>query len=202
VKQTNLYKINRKYLTGKKVFIVSLLVMAMTILAIWLFGLGQHRTLFENSILSTTILSIAFFLFLTIGLYNGVKLKDDLGKITDKINKNNMSDISGLDLPGGDIPDVDGDEIGGIIVGILAWILVSVVLIFLIWFFGAILWTLVLVFAAMLYWIFFRALRLAFKNSNKCKNDLLKSIYYSVAYTILYNFWIYGIIIASHYVIK
>ncbi len=176
----------------------------MTIIAIWLLGLGQHRTLFENSILSTTILSIAFFLFLTIGLYNGVKLKDDLGKITDKINRDNMPDMSGLDFSSGEIPDIDGDGegIAGIILGILVWILVSVILVFLIWFFGAILWTLVLVFSAMLYWIFFRALRLVFKNSNKCKNDLVKSIYYGAIYTILYNFWIYGIIMISHYLIK
>jgi hypothetical protein len=46
---------------------------------IYAWGVGQHRTLFENSILSTTILSVAFFLFITINLYRGVKLKDDIG---------------------------------------------------------------------------------------------------------------------------
>lgn len=202
MKESKNYPIERKYLTSKKVFTVTLIVFALTIIAIWLFGLGQHRTLFENSLLSTTILSIAFFLFLTVSLYSGVKLKDDLGKITDKIKKESILDVSGIDLSGADVPDIGGDDIGGILIGILMWIFVSVILVFLIWFFGAILWILVLVFSAMLYWIFFRALRLVFKNSNKCKNDLAISIYYGLIYTILYNFWIYGIILTSHYIIK
>jgi hypothetical protein len=45
----------------------------------------------------------------------------------------------------------------------------------------------------MLYWIFFRALRLVFKNSNRAKGSLLESIKWGVVYTTLYNFWIYGI---------
>lgn len=178
------------------------MVMVLTIIAIWLFGLGQHRTLFENSVVSTSILSFAFFLFLTISLYNGVKLKDDLGKITDKINTDNIPSLTKIDFSGANILDIDDDGIGGIIIGILAWIFVSIALLLVIWFFGTIVWTLVLVFSAMLYWIFFRALRLVFKNSNKCKNDLAKSIYYGFIYTILYNFWIYGILLGSHYLIK
>jgi len=70
---------NNKLLTTKTIFTVTIVVMVLTVLSIWLFGLGQHRTIFENSLLSTTILSVAFFLFLTMGLYKGVKLKDDQG---------------------------------------------------------------------------------------------------------------------------
>lgn len=170
-------------------------------MGIWLFGLGQHRTIFENSILSTSILSVAFFLFLTIGLYHGIKMKDDIGKITDKINLDHLPDLSSrIDFPS-EVPDL-GDGIAGVIVGILAWILFSILLLLFIWIFGALVWTMVLVFIAMLYWIFFRALRLVFKNSNKCKGDLPTSLVYGLAYTTLYNFWIYGLILASHYLIK
>ena len=90
MKKININQIERQYLTSKKVFIVTLIVIVLTIMAVWLFELGQHRTLFQNSLLSTTILSVAFFLFLTISLYKGVKLKDNLGKITDKINTKNI----------------------------------------------------------------------------------------------------------------
>jgi hypothetical protein len=180
---------------------VTIIVSTLTVIGIWLFGLGQHRTIYENSILSTSILSVAFFLFLTIGLYNGIKLKDDLGKITDKIKIDKMPDLSGgLELPSG-LPDM-GEGIAGVILGILAWVLFSVLLLLFIWLFGAIVWTMILVFAAMLYWIFFRALRLVFKNSNKCKDNLTTSIAYGLGYTALYNFWIYGIILATHYLIK
>ena len=188
-------------LTTKKIFIVSLLVAALTIIAVWLFRLGQHRSLFQNSILSTTILSVAFFLFLAIGLYKGIRLKENLGKITDRIKIDKRPDLSnGFEFPADFI--VAGEGIAGIIIGIIIWLLFAVLLIVLVWFFSTVIWMMVLVFAAMLYWVFFRALRLVFKNANKCKNNLRLSIAYGLAYTILYNFWIYGIILASNYLVK
>lgn len=191
----------RKLLTAKTVFFVSIIVAALTILGIWLFGLGQHRTLYENSILSTSILSAAFCLFITIGLFNGVKLKDDLGQITDKISIGKMPDLSGgLEFPS-DAPSI-GDDVASALVGVLFWILFSILLVVFIWLFSGLLWATVLAFAAMLYWIFFRALRLVFKNANKCKNSLTKSFAYGVFYTILYNFWIYGVIFLMHYGVK
>jgi hypothetical protein len=57
----------------------------------------------------------------------------------------------------------------------------------------------VLTFIAMLYWIFFRALRLVFKNSNKSKGDLIESVKWGLTYTTLYNFWIYGIFMLTIY---
>ncbi|WP_313578995.1 hypothetical protein [Chishuiella sp.] len=189
---------SKKYLTTKNIFIISIIVTILTILGIWLLGIGKQRTLFENSLLSTSLLSISFFLFLSINLYNGTKLKDNLGKITDKINKNNIPDISGIDLSSNHIPDV-GEGIGGLILGLILWFIISVVLIFLITFLGAVLWIMILIFTAMLYWIFFRALRLVFKNSTKTHNNLILSVFYAFVYTILYNFWIYGIILTSHY---
>lgn len=195
--QNEIKKINKRLVTSKNLFTVTITVIAVTVTGIWFFGLGQHRTIFENSILSTSILSIAFFLFLVIGQYKGIKLKDDLGQITDKIRIDKVPLSDGLELSP-DAPDI-GEGILGVVVGIIVWALFSIVLLFLIWFFGAILWTMVLVFAAMLYWIFFRALRLVFKNSNKCRGKLAISIAYVLGYTALYNFWIYGIILATHY---
>lgn len=192
----------RKLINSKTVFTTTMVVALLTILGIWLFGLGQHRTLFENSILSTSILSTAFFLFLSIGLYQGIKLKDDLGKISDQPPYTTISDLSDLtpniDL---DVTDVD-DGIGGMIISFFLWIIVSILLGTIIWLFGTILWAGILIFMAMLYWIFFRALRLVFKNFNKCKGDLAASCMYGLGYTLLYNFWIYGIILSAHYLIN
>ena len=190
----------RQIITTKNLFYVSLLVIVLTITSIWFFGLGQHRTLFVNSLLSTTILSTAFFLFIAIGLFKGIKLKDDIGKLTDQIKFNNLPDVSGgLEFPSDGL-DI-GEGIGGIIVGIIVWIIFSILLLLFIWVFSTVVWAMILVFAAMLYWIFFRALRLVFKNSNECKNNLTKSIAYGIGYTVLYNFWIYGIILISHYLV-
>jgi hypothetical protein len=190
-----------RLVTSRRIFIITIIVMALTILSIWLFGLGQHRTFFENSLLSTSILSVAFFLFLAIGLHKGIKLKDDLGKITGSINFDSMPGLSADIVIPWDVPDF-GEGLAGVLLGILAWILFSVLLLIIIWLFGTIIWIMILLFAAMLYWIFFRALRLVFKNSNKCHGNLGRSIAYGLAYTTLYNFWIYGIILATHYLIK
>lgn len=199
-KQTQFTKTDNKILTSKTVFTVTIIVAVLTVLSIWLFGLGQHRTIFENSILSTTVLSIAFYLFLTIGLYNGIKLKDDIGKLTDKINLSNLPDFSHTG-EGADFLDV-GDGIGGIIISTVLWILMTFLIGLFVWLFGAVLWSGIIVFIAMLYWIFFRALRLVFKNSNKCKGNLTISLVYRFFYTIFYNFWIYGVIFGTQYLIK
>lgn len=188
---------SKKFLTTRKVFTITILIIILTIISIWLFGLGQHRTIFINSILSTSLLSITFFLFISTGLYKGIKLKDDIGKISVKPKFGKFPELpDGLEA----VPNFF--EIGeGILISIIGWILTSLLLIIFIWLFGTILWSGILVFITMLYWIFFRALRLVFKNSNRCRADFLKSITYGFGYTILYNFWIYGIILVSHYLI-
>lgn len=167
--------------------------MFLTILSVWLLGLGKHRTIIENSILSTTLLSSAFFLFILIGLYRGVKLKDNLGKITDQFDLKKIESFKDFTPTDSDIPDFD-DDIGGIIIGIILWIIVSILFGLLFWAFGAILWMTILIFMAMLYWIFFRALRLVFKKSSDCCGQLDRSLLFAFFYTILYNFWIFGII--------
>lgn len=192
---------DKRLITTKTIFTISLIVAALTIIGIWLLGLGQNRTLFENSILSTSILSTAFFLFLVIGLYKGIKLKDNVGKLTDKIKIGKIPDVfAGADIPI-DAPDL-GDDIWSVIVGIIVWILFSIFLLILIWFFGAVFWVLIVVFIAMLYWIFYRALRLVFKSSNKCRDNLIKSVVYGFGYTLLYNIWIYSFILVVHYLVK
>jgi hypothetical protein len=190
-------QIEKKLVTSKTVFTVTIVVAVLTILSIWLFGLGQHRTMFENSILSTSILSIAFFLFLTIGLYKGIKLKDNIGKLTDNLTVSKIPNLS--DAATNDASIHVGDGIEGLILSLVLWVIVTLLITFSIWLFGAVVWTGIIVFIAMLYWIFFRALRLVFKNSNKCKGDLMASIAIGLGYTILYNFWIYGIILTTHY---
>jgi hypothetical protein len=182
----------------KDLFVISLIVIALTILGVYIWGLGQHHTFFENSIISTTIISIAFFLFITIGLYNGIKLKDNVGKITDKFNGIDAADVP-AELPSVDPPLDVGEGIAGVIAGILLWIVVAIVLAVSLWVFSNIVVIVVMTFVAMLYWIFFRALRLVFKNSNKSKGDLMESMRWGLTYTVLYNFWIYGIFILTTY---
>ncbi len=189
-----------RLIESKAVFKISLLVAALTIIGVYFWGLGQHHTFFENSIISTTILSLVFFLFITVGLYRGVKLKDNLGQITnEKIGISATLD-SAPNLEHSDGFDIDvGEGIGGIIIGIILWILWAILMALLLWIFSNVILIVMVTFAAMLYWIFFRALRLVFKNSNKSKGDIMNSIRYGLTYTFLYNFWIYGIFMLTEY---
>ena len=192
----------RTLINTKNIFIISILVITITILSVWFYGIEKHKTVIENSLISTSIISITFFLFISISLFKGTKLKDNVGKITDKINTKKLdylkdltpTDFSGLEL-GANV--VEG--IGGIIFSIILWIIVAIVLSFLFYALGTIIWFSILVFLAMLYWIFFRALRLIFKKSAECSGNFEKSLFYGLTYTILYNFWIYGIILLTKF---
>ena len=182
-----------KMVFTRPVFVISLLVAIITTLAVWLLGLGTHRTLYVNSMLSVSILSFFFLLYVVSGLYRGIKLKDNVGKLTDQFPRRRfkgLNDVGGL--PDGCIGDLDDA---------LAWLFAAIAAIVLIWILGNVLWVLILVFMGMLYWIFFRAMRLIFKKSPVCKGNLAKSIGYGICYTVLYNFWIYGIIMGAHFLI-
>lgn len=196
----------RFLLPSKIVFIITLLVILLTILSVWVYGLGKHATVIENSFKSTTILSLSFFIFITIGLYFGVKLKDTMGdlsrfftikKFSDFKKENSKKDKSWLCFDFDLDFDLDGDgeaDLVGFILTLLIWGLASVVISYLFFCFGAILWFSLLTFAGMLYWVFFRALRLIFKKAPVCQGNLVKSFLYGLSYTVLYNFWIYGVL--------
>lgn len=187
----------RKYLTTKTVFIVTIIVAVLTIIGVWLFGLGQQRSIYDNSIVSTTILSVCLFVFLTVGLYKGVKLKDNVGNLSERLRSTKFPEFAQATK----VPEFFsvGEGIGGLIISIILWIVVTLLIVLFIWLFGTILWAGIIVFVAMLYWIFFRAFRLVFKNSNKCKGHLIASLGYGLFYTLLYNCWIYLIIFGAQY---
>ncbi|MES2544848.1 MAG: hypothetical protein V4548_08175 [Bacteroidota bacterium] len=187
---------NRTLLNTKNIFTITLIVVTLTILSVWFYGIGKHKTIIENSLISTSILSVGFFLFISIGLYKGLKIKDNIGKITDQFDFKKIEHLKDF-TPSDSTPDI-GEGIIGIIFSIIFWIIASIIIGYLFFLFGAIIWFTILIFMAMLYWIFFRALRLVFKKSNECNGNLQKSIIYGLAYTLLYNFWIYGIILFAN----
>ena len=189
----------RILIDSKNIFTISLIIIAITVLCVWFYGIGKHKTIIENSLISTSILSIAFFLFITISLYNGTKLKDSLGKLTDTFDSkklNFLKEMNGDSGFGHSLPEM-GEGIGGIIANIIFWILATIIISYLFFALGAIIWMSILIFLAMLYWVFFRALRLIFKKSSECSGNIERSVFYGITYTLLYNFWIYGIILLT-----
>ncbi|WP_309943221.1 hypothetical protein [Aureibacter tunicatorum] len=169
---------------------MSAIVISLTIISVWLFGLGNSATIIHNSILSTSIISGSFLLFTTYGLYNGYKLKDNLGGITDRFRLKSIKKIiESVANLFNELADTGSgaDNIIGYIISIILWIIVSIVIGILFWVFSTVLWGVILIFSAMLYWIYFRALRLVFKQSYVCKGKLIKSLTVGSFYTLLYN---------------
>lgn len=190
----------RLFLETKLLSYSTLGIIVLVILSVWLSGRDSHRSLFQNSVLSTSILAAAFFLFISVGLYYGLKLKENIGSILNKQRLKRYSDnppsVGSFDF---DVPAV-GDSIAGIILSIILWFVFTVILVFLLYFLGLFFWAAILLLAATLYWIFFRALRVVFKNSGKCKGNLLKSLTFGLFYSFLYISWIYGIIFLANYI--
>lgn len=178
---------------------VAFATIVSVILCVYFSGIHSHRSLFLNSILSTSIFAGIFFIFISSGLYFGIKLKENIDEI---VNKQKLKDVAKktpiLDASGADIPIV-GDGIVGIILGVILWLFFIFVAAFLLYFVGVFFWSSALVFSGMLYWIFFRALRLVFKNVRLCKGNLFKSITYGFLYSFLYISWIYGVIFLLHF---
>ncbi|QCX00463.1 hypothetical protein FGM00_10190 [Aggregatimonas sangjinii] len=184
-------KAKQTYLKGKSVFSVSLIVIGLTILTIYLTGVNYHRTLTENFYLSTGIISIALFLFMTYGLYQGVGLLDDFPKIENYKAKTPLFESGNIPTA----PDITvGDGIGGLLVSILLWIGITIFLAILLVLFEAVLWLSVFIILAMLYWVFFRALKFVFNKSVDTKGIWGVSAMYALGYTILYVGWMFGLV--------
>ncbi|MFD1606028.1 hypothetical protein ACFSJW_05445 [Flavobacterium artemisiae] len=189
---------NYQIINSQNIFLITVIVIPITILSVWLFGLENHNSLFKNSLISTSILSVTFFLFISIGLFKGIKVRDNVGKITDRFDEKDVDFLKKIFVEI-DPSDQDlGEDFLGIVFSLIVWFIMAFVISYLVWAFGAMIWFSILAFIAMLYWIFFRALRLVFRKSSLCRGNILNSILYAVSFTILYNFWIYTIIFIMH----
>ncbi len=195
-------KSSKKLLFGKTLLIAFIGTIVVTILIVYLTGLTSHRSLLDNSIIALTILTVCFLAFLSFGLFNGLNVKDNYShklKLTWR-NALKLSDDGSWtpDLPSNiEAPDL-GDGIAGVILGILLWILVSIVIVWLLISLQAIIWITIILLIAAIYWVLIRALKLIFRKSTECEGNISKSLTYAVGYTVLYVGWIYGIVYISN----
>lgn len=184
-------KRKQTYLKGKSVFIVSLLVIGITILTVSLTGENYNRTVTSNLYISLSIIGTALFLFMTYGLYKGIGLTDNFPKF--KAFK--TGDFIARSATTSDLPDMEvGDGIGGLIMSILLWIGMTILMFVLLVLLEALFWISIFIILAMLYWVFFRALKLVFSKSSETKGDIGISAVYSLGYTVMYLGWIFGIV--------
>lgn len=189
------------FISSKVVFIAFLLTITSICLVVFMAGLNSHRSLFVNTLISLTLLSICFFLFVSIGLYKGFRLQESFGSVDKHIRMRGSVDSSIGDVSEGtnsfDLPEVDGLE--GVLFAIFYWILITGLLVLLTFFFETILVGSFWILIGALYWVFYRAVRLVLKNRKVCKGDLGKSLLMALLYTALYVGWLYMIVGLLHY---
>ncbi len=181
----------KEYLKGKSIFIVSLLVIGVTILTIYLTGENYNRSLTLNLYISLSIIGTVLFLFMTYGLYRGIELTDDFPKFRSFKNRNIVKNKSLII----DSPPVDlGGGIIELIISVLLWIGMAILIIILMVLLEAVFWLSFFIILTTLYWVFFRALKLVFSKSRNTKGNIVMSIVYSISYTMLYLGWIFVIV--------
>lgn len=188
-------KPKQQYLKGKSVFIVSLLVIAVTVLTVYFTGVNYNRSLTVNLYASLAIIGTALFLFMAYGLYKGVDVVDDFP---------NFRGFKSGDFYSGHVPfdaDIPSSDIGdgweGIVVSIFMWIAMTILLFVLLIILEVVFWVSLFVILMMLYWLFFRALKLVFSKSKDTQGDIGISALYAFGYTALYVGWIFGIVYLS-----
>ena len=184
-------KAKTTYLKGKSIFIVSIIVIAITVLTVYITGINYNRSITSNFYLSLSIIGAALFLFITYGLYKGIGLIDNFPAFKDfKLENKLGSYFSPTDFP--DIGIAEG--ILGILVSIVLWIVMSIVFALLLIFLEAFFWFSIFILLGMLYWVFFRALKLVFTKVKQTKDNLMLSIKYALSYTTLYLGWLFAIV--------
>ena len=185
------------WINSKSLLVISISAVTLTIILVYFLGDGIFL---HNAWISLTIITVAFFLFTSISLYQGIKVKDDIGDVTKNIQFKTKEWSSNIDLSGTDFGGLDDDGgIIGIIVTIILWIVIAIVAVFVLIFLTEVLIAMSIWGFAIFYWVFFRAQRMIFRHSYLTKRNISASLKYSVLYTALYSFWFYAILVAYQF---
>jgi hypothetical protein len=183
----------------KTITVVAILVFALTAVSVFLIG---KKPLFYETELTLAIIAGVLFVFLTAGLYQGVRVKrwDLPGVDTKGVSMGDL--MEGLpdaaSLPDGIDPGDFGEGCLGALVGLLLAIVVGVVLLLFLWLLlnlGILLWVFLI---AALSYVFYLALRQIFAKSRVCKGNLAASLGYALVYTVLYTGWLFALVWVAH----
>lgn len=178
----------------RTITLTALSVLAVTAIAV--FALGT-RSLFVETELTLAIVAAALFVFLSVGLYQGARVRrwdlpavEAKGVSFDDIAQN-LPDA--LDVGGG-VPDVDAEGCFGSVVAAMLALVAGLLLLVLLWLllnFGVVLWVFLL---AAVSWVFYLALRQVFAKSRVCRGNLGASLGYALLYTLLYTGWLFAVV--------
>lgn len=184
--------------TTKSVVVISIFVVFSIIVLDYCLVLKSYKSFYENALFITSFATLSLFTFITLGLYQGIKLKENIGKLTDHIDTKKLPDLGGGADISGAMEGLGGisEGLGGLAIAIIS----AIALVIIAWALLLSSWFLSILLASMFYWVYFRALRLVFKKSMLCKGDLVLSVKYGIIYSSLYTSWIFIIIFVLNFV--
>lgn len=189
-------KSSKKLFFGKTILITSITAIVLTLVLVYFTGLKSHRSITDNAFISLSILGASFFLFLLAGLFYGFDVQDDLkNKLRFRWGRSKRLIPINWSFEVPNVMDADGPA--GCLAAIVFWIVATLAAILLVIALEVFVWGFVIVLIAAIYWVLIRALKLIFAKSAACKDNLLKSAGFALAYTALYIGWIYGVIYIS-----
>ncbi len=179
--------------------LISIPVVLLTLALVVLVSRGSFIRELE---ITLALVALGLFIFLAVGLYQGVRLEPPIVEDPNKPFGTALFDIEsavGLTtaLPAPDfkldIPDIGdtGDDIVGCLVSVVLWLVIAIVLAILFWVLvQALAFALPWILLA-LYWLFYRALKLAFDKTPVTRGKLVPSLGYAALFTALYTGWLF-----------
>ncbi len=185
--------VNTRIIVGAKIaFFITMFVMVAVTTGIFISG---PKDLYNDALTTAAILSVLLFTLLTAGLYKGIGFKDDMPNL---FNRLRLGDFFSLESITDRSPGLDlGDDLAGIVIGILIWFVVTIVISILLTLLMYSIWAIVLTFIMALYWVFYRAIRIVFRKGSECKGNLPESIKIGLLYSFLYTSWFYAVVFIS-----
>lgn len=179
------------YLNGKSLFIISLTVVAITVVTVYLSGINYRRSITDNFYISLSIIGVALFLFMLVGLYKGLGLNNNFPEYKN-YKMGDFFSLAGTEI---DTPAITTDDpITSFLGTVLSWILVTIVAFVLLIVLEVLFWASLFTVIALLYWVFFRALRLVFIKSRFTKGKLKLSTWFAIQYTLLFVGWMFVLV--------
>jgi hypothetical protein len=195
------HRVNYHVWSVKTITITALVVITVTALSVFLLGRGS---LFRETELTLAIVAAGLFLFLTIGLHRGVRVKRwDLPGVSAKaVDIGDLAHhIDPPDLLTDFASGADGIEgCLGAIIGFVLSLFAGVILLVVLWCainLGIIVWVFLM---AALSWVFYLALRQVFAKSDRCRGKWGASAAYAAYYTLLYTGWLFALVLAAEWV--
>lgn len=188
-----------KNLNGLIVFIFFLILVSVISSFVLIYS---KKSIFIDLQIILSIIAFSLFIFFFIALYKGLGLKNSID-YNQTIKKGNekfkyffrrFQDFLSFDFGSNDLEV----PLLGILFFVIKIIVATCIFIILfISFSSALIWGIIIAFL-LLYYLSFQAFRTVLLKSDKTKNSILKSLGYSLLFTILYTNWIFFIL----YIVK